>query len=180
VSDISGMVAANVPLAGTELTEVVQDGINKKVPVSEVGGSGLDDHVFEAATTLQSCPTGWNIINFQSPSTDPLGMWAAGSPARITIPTGGDGWYLIIGQINLEVGNGDALAAISVNSVTAGDTDAYSWNRIATNAPRDIRTEHLKHLVGGNWVGLQFYQNTGGTRTLGNRSNIKLIRLFAD
>lgn len=38
--NINQLPDADTPLAGTELIEVFQDGVNKNVPVSELGGSG--------------------------------------------------------------------------------------------------------------------------------------------
>lgn len=142
------------------------------------GGSTLDGFVFEAALTLQNCPVGWNIISLQAPFTDPKGAWASGQPARITIQPGGAGWYLMIAHVHIEVGNGDAVVAFSVNSTTPGSTDNFSFDRGVVNSPRDIRTTHLRHLAVGDFVSVHFFQNTGATRTLGNRSNVKMIRLF--
>lgn len=37
---ISKFIAATLPLSGTETVDIIQSGLNKKVPVSELPGSG--------------------------------------------------------------------------------------------------------------------------------------------
>lgn len=178
---ITQMVPASLPLAPTDLIEVVQGvggfPVSRAAAIGDLPG-GLDGFVFEAALTLQNCPVGWNIISLQAPFTDPKGAWASGQPARITVQPGGAGWYLMIAHVNIEVGNGDAVVAFSVNSTTPGSTDNFSFDRGIINSPRDIRTTHLRRLAVGDFVSVHFFQNTGATRTLGNRSNVKMIRLF--
>lgn len=46
-------------------------------------------------------PTAWDTIDFTHERFDTDGMWVIGTPSRLTVPAGGDGLYLIGGQVSL-------------------------------------------------------------------------------
>jgi hypothetical protein len=156
--------------------------------VAPVTANDLADsptHRFTAGTvdTTQSLTNGaWAILNWTAPAVgnDPLGMWSAGQPARVTIPAGGAGWYLILGGLHVPVGTGDVVAGFSFNSTTPGSTDSFSWNRQSGAPERDMPIHAFRYLNDGDFVSMQMYHNTGATRNPGSRTNMKLVRLFSE
>jgi len=112
---ISELPDATTPLVGTETTEIVQSGVNKKVAISEIAGSG---------TSAVATPLTRSELN------------AIASSSGITT----DGVYLITDEDRLAVGLSSSTYETfakesEAGSGTASFTKARAYLNTATNSP---------------------------------------------
>jgi len=105
---------------------------------------------------------GWTSFTFDSEDSDGDAMHSTGS--RITIPTGGDGWYYIAGQIRWSASVTGARGLKfkkngAASSKTGGLFEATpSGGAGATN----LYCSTMAYLVAGDYIEMQGYQTSGG------------------
>ena len=145
MTKISELIAANIPLAGTELIEVVQDGISKNAPASELGGASTGDtawHEIGAAgeptfTFGSNYGSTFATAGFRKDSEGYVqvkglvtGVGAAGRTI-FTLPVGyrplAD--HIFTGQNNSSAGSGQARLDVRSNGevVLVGAEAVSSW-----------------------------------------------------
>ena len=103
-------------------------------------------------------PTAWDSIDFTTERFDTDGMWALGSPSRLTVPAGGDGLYLIGG--NFELGNvgGAGIHHAGIRILLDGATVmAQATDDLYRSENNALSVSCLYSLVAGNFVELQVY-----------------------
>ena len=88
--------------------------------------------------------------------------------SRITIPSGKAGYYLIIGKVGFDNATnttGGRVANLTIN----GSGISYDFSAPASGSAGDVQTAFqtvVRYLAVGDYVQLNCYQNSGGTRTL--------------
>lgn len=104
--------------------------------------------------------TSFNAISFNTEVEDTHNMWTAGSPTRVTIPTGWSGLYVVTFNAGVEVNaNGGRGLRLSLNTSDAAEV---------VGAP--ISSLHwfgsisaLIRAVAGNYIEAKVLQNSGST-----------------
>jgi hypothetical protein len=110
-------------------------------------------------------------ISFSGTEFDTNVFWSAGSPTRLTIPSGGEGLYVIVGQIKWSVGaSGPAFIRIFKNGTTIiGESYIETVN---ANSTSNVACE--EDLVTSDFIELQVFQVTGSSQTVVGGSNTYL------
>lgn len=139
---ISELPAATTPLAGTELVEVVQSGVSKSVPVSELGGgtstASFAPVIPEATTsrTLDLADAGAYIrFTHASPSTVTVPpqssvAWTADTEIHIRRAGAGNMTLTPGAGVTLNAPSGGTLVMTNAMSVTLKRVAADVWDVI--------------------------------------------------
>lgn len=124
----------------------------------------------------------FTALTFNTEDFDVGAMHSTGvNPSRMTIPAGGDGLYMIIGQVAYDANaTGVRVAQVYKNGTTA--LAATQATPLAGNAAI-VPITALANLVAGDYIELRGYQNSGGalnsgsaTRDIGNI--LQIVKLW--
>lgn len=86
---------------------------------------------------------------------------------RMTVPTGGGGWYLATGHISWDSDTvGDRLVGIEVNGTNGGGTFVAQDRAAGAAVGSRQSVAAVFRLVAGDYFVLSAFQNSGGTRTI--------------
>lgn len=139
------------------------------------------DRPHTVVTLAESVPN--NAITVLTPTTEQLdvgNMWDSGTPTRITIPTGEDGWYEIgatMRYASQATAAGTRQARINVNAVEQ-ITFQIPTASVLNSTNIIVHGIHEMLLVAGDYVTFSGFQNSGGALSiLGNsRGWVKRLR----
>lgn len=146
--------------AGTDATRAVVSSTLKAFLDSNIGrGTRVD---YSAGTQAVTANVN-KVISFNRAIQDNLGMWVAGAPTRLTVPTGLGGWYVIFGCAQFSPGT------TGTNRYLAIYHNNTSTIAIQVQAPRPggvsitIAVSTLWYLNAGDFVELLFGSDVNGT-----------------
>ena len=116
-------------------------------------------HVYNSGST--ACATAsWVRLNFATEVRDDGGMYDPGTAYRLTVPSGGAGWYVMGGTFYLETGINGLRALLQVNgSVVARQSGAVASVDVPAMAVVAVR-----YLSDGQYIELFCDHNLGSTK----------------
>lgn len=129
------------------------------------GGVSFDGARYYRAAN-QSIPNNTvTKVTLDTQTFDTASFWSAGSPTRLTIPTGKTGYYLIVGDItfNSAAGNNFERVDILLNNTS---TIAISTTLGLGGAGNRLSVATIYHLNATDFVELECYQASGGALNL--------------
>jgi hypothetical protein len=134
------------------------------------GGGGptaaTTDYVRARLTSNVSVATGtWTTVTWSDAPDNPSAMWSAGTPSRITILR--TGFYLFGSRGNFAAATTEHYARILKNGVSTIPMDMPAGHDYATSfAESRILTIQPAYFVAGDYIEVQYYQNSGGPLNL--------------
>lgn len=107
-------------------------------------------------------------LQFNTERVDVGNMWTSGANTRLTVPTGGGGFYMIHGSNQWAASaSGYRALAIRLNGTTAIARVVVGGQ----NALQEQNVTALYQLAVGDYVELVVYQNTGGNLNVNSSGN---------
>jgi hypothetical protein len=109
-------------------------------------------------------------ITFDSEDVDTASMHSTVSnTSRITIPTGGDGFYLVFGRVSFtENATGNRISIIKLNATTDLSRGQFTGGSTITSGLHTAPVMWAGILVAGDFLELQGFQDTGGALSTGS------------
>lgn len=162
---VSGVkVASSVcPIPGTAVW-IASDGRDMFV-IAALSPSGPAFAQVSREATQSTTSGSYATLSFDTVQHDPYGMYAAGSPTKLTIPV--TGVYSIAANIAFASNaTGDRILRIDVNG------SGIASHRIAARSGgmTEIRTAWIDRLVVGDYVELKAWQDSGGALNIDSQS----------
>lgn len=141
------------------------------------GGGGtpvlVGAQVYDSAGTALTAST-FTTLPFDTETFD-TDAFHTGSGSKLIIPSGKDGYYLIVGHVQYGASaTADRIIGIRKNGATTTPPDlSYVRNPNAQNAsnPTRMETSAIAHLVATDWVELIAYTGASGTSTAAGAIN---------
>jgi hypothetical protein len=101
-------------------------------------------------------------LTFNTETNDSGGMHSTTSnTSRVTVPSGGDGWYVITGNVEFAANaTGQRAIAILLNGTSNIATERAVAASAAANTQLSIATQYP--LAAGDYIELTAYQSSGG------------------
>lgn len=133
----------------------------------------------QASRTSQSiADTTSTAASFTAEAWDTASMHSnVTNPSRITIPSGGDGRYHIVGRAAFEHdAEGQNRLEIRVNGVVI-DADIRRTPGASSGFNVTCLCDTYQRLSGGQYVELWLYHNTGTTRTVTSKLSVEWVGL---
>lgn len=175
-----------VSLPGLSFTNETDCGVYKEgtnaiaVATNGVKAIGIDSTQFIDSPTQPRCSalsaaasqslndSTWTGVNFNSEDFDVSTMHDnASNKSRFTIPTGGDGLYLVGGAVTFDANaTGQRGVRVAKNGTAIAGTGEV--RNTAGAGVTVTSTTHLVSLVAGDYVELQAYQSSGGALNISN------------
>lgn len=104
---------------------------------------------------IDPAPGGWVTLTFNTERFDTDAMHSTSTnTGRLTVPTGGDGLYLIGGNVAIQTGAGDKGVRILLNGTTA---IAQNYGVSTADNPECLPVATLYSLAATDYVELQVY-----------------------
>lgn len=131
------------------------------------------------SASAQSLVTGtWTTVNFNAEDFDIGSMHDnAVNNSRFTIPTGGDGLYLIIGMVTFDANaTGQRAIAIAKN----GSRVMQILHATTSTGQTAIQVVNLLSLVAADFIELHAFQGSGGNLSINNTdlSRFMIVKLW--
>ena len=110
-------------------------------------------------------PTAWDSIDFTTERFDTDGMWAIGTPSRLTVPAEGDGLYLIGANIALDLaGEVDGRVMIGLrlllnNATVIAQHRVIEMQNVGGTAAGEIAVSTVYAITATDYVEAQVYTN---------------------
>src|SRR5579863_7816591 len=103
------------------------------------------------------------VPSFAGPVRDDGGFFNIGTPTRLTVPVGGDGWYVVSVAVRWSANNSGVRVLILDVSGTDLTYDYYISGAAGSDPGQ---TSSLAwYLAAGDFVGLSLFQSSGSTLT---------------
>lgn len=151
---ISELPAATTPLAGTELLEIVQGGVNKKVAASALGGSGsaTQSIIIACSDETTALTTGTGKVTFRMPYAFTL------SAVRASLTTAQTSGSILTVDIN-EGGSSILSTKLTIDNAEKTSTSAATAAVISDTALADDAeiTIDIDQVGDGTAKGLKVY-----------------------
>ena len=97
----------------------------------------------------------WTSAIFDTETADPGVMWAVANPTRLTVPVGGDGWYVI--GFNGDAGRTAANAAPWKARILLNVGTELAQAQAVSDRPAPLNLSVCYPLVAGDYLQAQYY-----------------------
>lgn len=135
------------------------------------GGSTYGTSVYENVNQNVASAT-LTALTFNTVIRDDIGAYSSGAPTKLTIPSGGAGWYAVTGAINA---GGAVSYTVTLDIEVNGTLILFSCG---LNAPAvyGLNVSGLIYLNVGDYVQLFFAQYSGSTANYGGAA-LAIVRI---
>lgn len=167
LKDSSGTARNFGKVNTSDMLEIGDSGLSGQIDFKQVWKSSVQPACKLRKSVAQSIPNAtWTSITWDTEDFDQGGLHStASNTERITIPTGGDGTYLVIGQIRIAV-NATGFRSVRILKNGVASNSFFCYSSIEANVV-DADVTIIKFigfgkLVAGDYIEIQVYQNSGG------------------
>jgi hypothetical protein len=138
-----------------------------------ISATPIGAHIYNSST--QSIAQYGAVVSFNTASRDDGGCWSAGSPTRLTVPAGQDGWYIVAGYSRSpSFSSGGMRLKLRVN----GGTYYALQSSHAFSANMSLPAMFIRYLAAGDYIDMVIDQNAGSTWTLAaNTTRLSMVRV---
>lgn len=139
-SEISGLAAADLPLAGDELIHIVQDGNSRKATVDDLVSHGfVGVRVKRTSDQTTANYTTQTAVPWQAAVIDADGAWSAGAAGRITVPAAWNGKYAnVSATINITSITADMYVRLYLRQRNSADATQYAAGQHTEAGSTDV------------------------------------------
>lgn len=124
-------------------------------------------------SAAQTIGTGaFAVLTFDSEDYDVGSLHSTSSnTGRMTIPTGGDGFYLVIGQSSFGASAAGNTRALRISKNGTTNLAQQSVTQAGATLAPTLHISVLTNLVATDWVQLDIFQDSGGNLSAGSAAN---------
>lgn len=131
------------------------------------GASTLAARV-EASTSTTIPNTALTAASFNTVIRDNGGFYSAGNPTRLTVPSGGEGWYVISGQMFVAPAASGPTSAVSANNYALlirknGSSFIAQFRDQLNSETPGFNIPTIDYLVAGDYIEIAIFHNAGST-----------------